>query len=118
MWPDRVSNPGPLTYESGALPTALRSPAFSNDLDKLNFTFKAPKTQTTIITAPKCQKNVSSKLYHIIRTQRLKANSENPDEVAHNEPPHLGFHCFKFNYFFVLALKVLLLTRTFICFCV
>ena len=27
MWPDRVSNPGPLTYESGALPTALRSPA-------------------------------------------------------------------------------------------
>ena len=27
MWPDRVSNPGRLTYESGALPTALRSPA-------------------------------------------------------------------------------------------
>ena len=27
MWPDRVLNPGPLTYESGALPTALRSPA-------------------------------------------------------------------------------------------
>ena len=23
MWPDRVSNPGPLTYESGALQTAL-----------------------------------------------------------------------------------------------
>ena len=29
MWPDRVSNPGPLTYKSGALPTALRSPANS-----------------------------------------------------------------------------------------
>ena len=27
MWPDRVSNPGTLTYESGALPTALRCPA-------------------------------------------------------------------------------------------
>ena len=27
MWPDRVSNPGPLTYESGALPTALRGQA-------------------------------------------------------------------------------------------
>ena len=27
MVPDRVSNPGPLTYESGALPTALRGPA-------------------------------------------------------------------------------------------
>ena len=27
MWPDKVSNPGLLTYESGALPTALRGPA-------------------------------------------------------------------------------------------
>ena len=27
MWPDRVPNPGPLTYESGALPTGLRGPA-------------------------------------------------------------------------------------------
>ena len=27
MLPDRVSNPGTLTYESGALPIALRGPA-------------------------------------------------------------------------------------------
>ena len=27
MLPDRVSNPGPLTYVSGALPIALRGPA-------------------------------------------------------------------------------------------
>ena len=27
MSPDRVSNPGPLTYEAGALPIALRGPA-------------------------------------------------------------------------------------------
>ena len=27
MLPDRVSNPGPLTYESGTLPIALRDPA-------------------------------------------------------------------------------------------
>ena len=27
MWPDQVSNPGPLTYESGALLIALRGPA-------------------------------------------------------------------------------------------
>ena len=26
MLPDRVSNPGPLIYEPGALPIALRSP--------------------------------------------------------------------------------------------
>ena len=29
MLPDRVSNPGPLTYESGALPIALRGLARS-----------------------------------------------------------------------------------------
>ena len=27
MWPEKVSKPGPLTYELGALPTALRDPA-------------------------------------------------------------------------------------------
>ena len=29
MWLDWVSNSGPLTYESGVLPTALRGPAVS-----------------------------------------------------------------------------------------
>ena len=33
MLPDRVSNPGPLTYESGSLPIALRDPA---NLDWIN----------------------------------------------------------------------------------
>ena len=35
MLPDRESNPGPLTYESGALPIALRGPAteFVNIVD-------------------------------------------------------------------------------------
>ena len=28
MWPDQVSNPGPLTFKSGALPTALHGLAF------------------------------------------------------------------------------------------
>ena len=32
MLPDRVSNPGPLTYESGALPIALRGPAIQNTM--------------------------------------------------------------------------------------
>ena len=30
MWPDRISNPGPLALESDALPTALRGPANIN----------------------------------------------------------------------------------------
>ena len=36
MLPDRVWNPGPLTYESGALPIALRGPA---SLTGMSFTF-------------------------------------------------------------------------------
>ena len=32
MWPDRVSNPGPPTYESGALPIALRGPAIKESI--------------------------------------------------------------------------------------
>ena len=31
MLPDRVSDPGPLTYESGALPIALRGPDVETD---------------------------------------------------------------------------------------
>ena len=30
MLPDRVSNPGPLTYEPGALPIVLRGPAMQS----------------------------------------------------------------------------------------
>ena len=34
MLPDRVSNPGPLAYESGALPIALRGPADASELSR------------------------------------------------------------------------------------
>ena len=30
MWPDRVSNLGTLAFESDALPTALRGPAYES----------------------------------------------------------------------------------------
>ena len=37
MLPDRVSNPGLLTYESGALPIALRGPANRRAQNKLAY---------------------------------------------------------------------------------
>ena len=40
MWPDRISNPGPLTCESGALPTALRGPA--RNAETFNNTARIP----------------------------------------------------------------------------
>ena len=30
MWPDQVSNPGPMVLESDALPTVLHGPAMYN----------------------------------------------------------------------------------------
>ena len=40
MLPDRVLNPGPLTYESGALPIALRGPAHVTLRSKKSATYK------------------------------------------------------------------------------
>ena len=34
MLPDRISNPGPLVYELGALPIALRGPAQGSEMKK------------------------------------------------------------------------------------
>ena len=38
MLPDRVLNPGPLTYKSGALPIALRGPALHRLNDGISVT--------------------------------------------------------------------------------
>ena len=36
MWPDRVSNPGPVALEPDALPTALRGPALLQENPQSN----------------------------------------------------------------------------------
>ena len=48
MLPDRVSNPGPLTYESGALPIALRGPAALNGHNRICILKKSGTTITSI----------------------------------------------------------------------
>ena len=42
MLPDRVSNPGPLTYESGALPIALRGPASDEEMTTKTYIYCLP----------------------------------------------------------------------------
>ena len=78
MWPDRVSNPGPLTYESGALLTAFSGPAsyiracltvfyINHDTSKIKWygiICIAPKADDTINVC-KISKTVSSKLYKL-----------------------------------------------------
>ena len=52
MLPDRVSNPGPLTYESGALPIALRGPArrlCSNRFRRGSTTISYPQCSLTFL---------------------------------------------------------------------
>ena len=53
MWPDRVSNPAPLTLESDALPIALRSPA-SKDVTSLLFTQVGVINNTTACSDVLC----------------------------------------------------------------
>ena len=59
MLPDRVSNPGPLTYESGALPIALRGPA--NDYTQYTIFNMSKKLENCVcktVVMPPCPKPV------------------------------------------------------------
>ena len=64
MLPDRVSNPGPLTYESGALPIALRGPMVSSNMALLQISRgKKDNVGIIFVIAP-----VKHMLQPIIRT--------------------------------------------------
>ena len=47
MLPDRISNPGPLTYESGVLPIALRGP-----IDCATWCIHVSSIMSTVSTMP------------------------------------------------------------------
>ena len=49
MLPDRVSNPGPLTYESSALPIALRGPASRIELRGIVLPVPSNQIEVTFI---------------------------------------------------------------------
>ena len=49
MLPDRVSNPGPLIYESGALPIALRGPVKKAECSEKKDVFKLHLTLSNTI---------------------------------------------------------------------
>ena len=52
MLPDRVSNPGPLTYDSGALPIALRGPGIWTGLVALSWSCSMVQTRFALILGP------------------------------------------------------------------
>ena len=61
MWPNRVSNPGPLTYKSGALPTALRSPALCLLIQVLYLHYGINATKSADIEVNKCLKSTEGR---------------------------------------------------------
>ena len=66
MLPDRVSNPGPLTYESGALPTALRGPARSGKIACIDERLKRMQRGLARISAPSFRRRGLISLDHRI----------------------------------------------------
>ena len=54
MWPDRVSHPGLLTYESGALPTALRGPAKKKEKGLCTYTVPCIRRDNRDILNKEC----------------------------------------------------------------
>ena len=75
MLPDRVSNPGPLTYESGVLPIALRGPAL-------------PWTYNNNTTPDKDLPNDSQTNIHSNNVPRHDSspNNKHPQSVSHPKP--------------------------------
>ena len=70
MLPDQVSNPGPLTYESGALPIALRGPAFNickvpRVLASVFSSFHSPPPHSLPSHSPRDLTNVNAMENHV-----------------------------------------------------
>ena len=71
MLPDRVSNPGPLTYESGALPIALRGPATELLLMSV-YPFASNITATTGLSDSTALYSVVKRVPHLIYVHYLQ----------------------------------------------
>ena len=79
MWPNQVSNPGPQTYESGALPTALRGPAikYCNKLSVVNIEIIKKFTPEELDSAMTQMAHFSSPYYFTIPNSEFRIqNSE------------------------------------------
>ena len=73
MLPDRVSNPGPLTYESGALPIALRG--LANPCCRLGIKALDPTSYSqdleSVRSGPGCSKLTTSLVNMSLKFQTL-----------------------------------------------
>ena len=96
MLPDQVSNPGPLTYESGALPIALRGPAIQADLYNIEETNEGPcRSKRLAFSLPsnlryEYETNMFSSLpIHSISKSRKKTPQKLTQLSSRSHPRHL-----------------------------
>ena len=81
MWPDQVSSPGPLTYESDALPTVQRGPAHKVVLKalwkgKLTLIKKYPQSLDSQYKKQSYIDNIRSS--SLVMDKTMFSNSSNP----------------------------------------
>ena len=72
----------------------------------MHLTRIVPKKQTTKLSSAKFQNMLCPRISYR-EFKDLRENSAGPDEVAHNEPPHLDLHCLQIQLFSVLVLSML-----------
>ena len=78
MLPDRVSNPGPLTYESGTLPIALRGPATLLDVMQKQWTIRLTITRSHACNVTRnwvCIGRVMKQLFHAFYERKSNQTS-------------------------------------------
>ena len=78
MLPDRVSNPGPLTYKPGALPIALRGPAPSSVTLTINLPEQMFQMAVPLLKENKCD------IHCIILRSMHKCRSYGPDKLNYD----------------------------------
>ena len=81
MWPDRVSNPGPLTYESGVLPTALRDPAILLSITNRPYGHKTELNTSGWCLVPFCGRKVCLYLLHRVLHFGGYGNGNNDNNI-------------------------------------
>ena len=81
MWPDRVSNPGPLAYDSGALPIALRGPAAHLDTFILIVYYFAPKAGNFSNVLPDKDVGFATVYQRIYRRKVLTVSNHTSREI-------------------------------------
>ena len=91
MLPDRVSNPGPLTYESGALPIALRGPAnwYLNILS-VGLEWLSRDKLLSLLYALVTYRHVTNWLTHLLGRSQITSSLDSRLDLQQPEPDQNG----------------------------